>query len=57
MATRRDYIATAKILQQFRKDIPVEVFLDLTHEFAEMYFADNKNFNFDIFYSACDGEE
>ncbi len=53
MMTRKDYIATAQIMSQFKTDIPQITFEDLVFEFADFFAADNPNFNPSKFETAC----
>jgi hypothetical protein len=53
MMTRKDYVATAEILNSFQDSIDKLTFEDLIDEFADMFSSDNKRFQFDKFYSAC----
>jgi len=53
MMTRKDYVETAKILNQFTDSIDSHSFQDLVFEFSEWFSADNPRFNEDKFYTAC----
>ena len=54
MMTRKDYVATADILNQFKWSIQdKEIFTDLVFEFSDMFAADNPRFDSDKFYDAC----
>jgi hypothetical protein len=53
MMTRKDYVATAEILNSFVDKIDSEDFNDLVFEFSEMFLADNTRFNEDKFHEAC----
>ncbi len=53
MMTRKDYVATAEILNTFVDKIDSENFNDLVFEFSEMFLADNPRFNEDKFNEAC----
>ena len=53
MMTRKDYIETAKILNQFADSIDSHVFQDLVFEFSEWFSADNPRFDEDKFWDAC----
>ena len=53
MMTRKDYVATAKILNQFAESIDSHVFQDLVFEFSEWFSADNPRFDEDKFWDAC----
>ena len=54
MMTRKDYVAVAEILADFKQGInnPI-VFEDLVDEFADLFSADNPNFKLDKFREAC----
>jgi hypothetical protein len=51
--TRKDYVETAKILNQFSDTIDSHVFQDLVFEFSEWFSADNPRFDEDKFWDAC----
>jgi hypothetical protein len=54
MMTRKDYVAVAEILSDFKYSIANDVvFTDLVEEFADFFSADNPNFKFDKFTHAC----
>ncbi len=53
MMTRKDYIETAKILNQFANEIDSKQFQDLVFEFSEWFSADNPRFDEDKFWDAC----
>jgi hypothetical protein len=53
MMTRKDYVETAKILNQFSDTIPSHVFQDLVFEFSEWFSADNPRFDENKFWDAC----
>ena len=53
MMTRKDYVKTAEILQQFSDLLPSNSFEDLVFEFGEMFSVDNPNFDFRRFENAC----
>jgi hypothetical protein len=53
MMTRKDYVETAKILNQFVDTIDSHVFQDLVFEFSEWFNADNPRFDEDKFWDAC----
>ena len=44
MMTRKDYVATAEILNKFADRIDSHEFNDLVFEFGEMFLADNQRF-------------
>ena len=56
MMTRKDYIATAKILNQFKDEINKTTFEDLVYEFSEFFYADNSRFDGVKFENACTKE-
>jgi hypothetical protein len=53
MMTRKDYVATAGILNKFADRIDSHEFNDLVFEFGEMFLADNQRFVVEKFESAC----
>jgi hypothetical protein len=53
MMTRKDYIATAKILNQLKDEINKTTFEDLVYEFSEFFYADNERFDGVKFENAC----
>jgi hypothetical protein len=53
MMTRKDYVATAEILNSYASEIKVEVFEDLVNDFSEMFFADNDRFDSERFWEEC----
>lgn len=54
MMTRKDYVATAEILSDFKSGIANQiVFEDLVDEFADFFSADNPRFDFQKFRVAC----
>lgn len=54
MMTRKDYVAVAEILADFKSGIDNQiVFEDLVDEFADFFGADNPNFKLDKFREAC----
>jgi hypothetical protein len=53
MMTRKDYVETAKILNQFTTEIDSKTFQDLVFEFSEWFSADNPRFDEDKFWDAC----
>ena len=53
MMTRKDYVSTAKILQNYALLLGQGDYEDLVDEFAEMFEADNPNFNTIKFFDAC----
>jgi len=54
--TRKDYVETAKILNQFANEIELKTFQDLIFEFSEWFSADNPRFDENKFYDACTKE-
>lgn len=57
MMTRKDYVATAEILNKFVDRLDSSDFNDLVFEFSEMFLADNPNFSETKFEDACYKEE
>lgn len=53
MFTRKDYVATAEILNNFGSEIHQQVFDELILAFSDMFFADNPKFLVDKFEAAC----
>jgi hypothetical protein len=53
MMTRKDYVETAKILNQFVTEIDSKTFQDLVFEFSEWFSSDNPRFDEDKFWDAC----
>lgn len=53
MMTRKDYVETAKILNQFVDSIDSITFQDLVFEFSEWFGADNPRFDETRFWNAC----
>ena len=53
MMTRKDYVSTAKILQNYALLLGQGDYEDLVDEFAEMFEADNPNFDTNKFFDAC----
>jgi hypothetical protein len=53
MMTRKDYVATAEILNSYATEIRVEVYEDLVNDFSEMFFADNDKFDSNRFWEEC----
>ena len=51
--TRKDYIETAKILNQFANEIESKQFQDLIFEFSEWFASDNPRFDENKFWDAC----
>ena len=54
MMTRKDYVKTASILNDFKDDIANQfLFEDLVAEFSDMFRADNERFDSIRFAEAC----
>ena len=56
MMTRKDYVATAKILNKMLDKITVaqeEAFDEMVTDFSDMFQADNERFLVDKFVDAC----
>jgi rhamnogalacturonyl hydrolase YesR len=53
MMTRKDYVETAKILNQFTTEIDSKTFQDLVFEFSEWFASDNPRFDENKFWDAC----
>lgn len=53
MMTRKDYIATASILEAVKGDMPEHVHFTLVDMFAAMMEADNPRFDTKRFFEAC----
>ena len=53
MMTRKDYLATAEILNSYGSDMKLEVFEDLVNDFIEMFAEDNERFDSDRFWEEC----
>jgi len=58
MMTRKDYVATAKILRDYYENNPVEIsdFKYMVLDFVDMFAEDNPNFNEEKFLQAVYGE-
>lgn len=52
MMTRKDYVATAEILNGYKDTIDFLVLADLAEDFAEMFAEDNERFNHQRFIDA-----
>ncbi len=52
MMTRKDYVATAKILNNYKDNIEYIVLSEMADEFAEMFESDNPNFDYQRFIDA-----
>lgn len=62
MMTRKDYVQTANILNNYVEDIDFLVMQEIVDGFAEMFENDNPNFNYQKFVDAvfaeiAEGEE
>jgi hypothetical protein len=53
MMTRKDYVATAEILNSYGSEMRLEVFEDLVNDFSEMFYTDNERFDSDRFWEEC----
>jgi peptide methionine sulfoxide reductase MsrB len=53
MMTRKDYVATAEILNSYASEIKIEVYEDIVNDFSEMFFSDNDKFDSDRFWEEC----
>lgn len=53
MMTRKDYVATAEILNSYATEIKIDVYEDLVNDFSEMFIADNERFDSDRFWEEC----
>jgi len=53
MMTRKDYVATAEILNSYASEIKIDVYEDVVNDFSEMFFADNDKFDSDRFWEEC----
>jgi hypothetical protein len=53
MMTRKDYVETAKILNQFIDRVDSHEFNDLIFEFSEWFASDNPRFDETKFQDAC----
>jgi hypothetical protein len=53
MMTRKDYVATAEILNSYGTEIRTDVLEDLVQDFIEMFSADNERFDSDRFWEEC----
>ena len=51
--TRKDYVETAKILNEYVNLIDQFTFEDLVNDFCDMFFADNPKFSPTKFEEAC----
>jgi hypothetical protein len=53
MMTRKDYVAVADILKEYRQSIPAEDYHDLVMDFGKMMKLDNVRFDLSRFMIAC----
>ena len=53
MMTRKDYVATAEILNSYGSEIRQDVFEDIVNDFSEMFIADNERFDSYRFWEEC----
>ena len=53
MMTRKDYVATAEIINSYADEIKTEVLEDLVNDFIEMFAEDNERFDSDRFWAEC----
>jgi hypothetical protein len=53
MMTRKDYVATAEILNSYGSEISLSVFEDLVFDFSEMFAEENEKFDSDRFHEEC----
>lgn len=56
MMTRKDYVATAEILNSYVHNLPAPTFDCLVEDFAAMFAEDNERFLIDRFVDACWGD-
>ena len=53
MMTRKDYVATAEIINSYASEIKLEVLEDLVNDFIVMFAEDNERFDSDRFWDEC----
>jgi|GEM_PF-1111552 len=53
MMTRKDYVATAEIINSYADEIKLAVLEDLVNDFIEMFANDNEKFDSDRFWDEC----
>jgi hypothetical protein len=53
MMTRKDYVATAEIINSYASEIKLAVVEDLVNDFIEMFANDNEKFDSDRFWEEC----
>jgi hypothetical protein len=51
--TRKDYVETAKILNQFSNTMDPHIFQDLIFEFSEWFSSESSRFDETRFWDAC----
>lgn len=51
--TRKDYVATAEIINSYADEIKLGVLEDLVNDFIEMFANDNEKFDSDRFWDEC----
>jgi hypothetical protein len=51
--TRKDYVATAEIINSYADEIKLEVLEDLVNDFIVMFADDNEKFDSDRFWDEC----
>jgi hypothetical protein len=51
--TRKDYVATAEIINSYADEIKLTVLEDLVNDFIEMFAVDNERFDSDRFWEEC----
>ena len=56
MMTRKDYVATAQILNDNRAFIHPATFAQLVNEFGDYFANDNERFDYSRFENACKGK-
>jgi len=54
--TRKDYVATAEILNEYKDKIDFLILADIAEDFAEMFAEDNERFNHQRFIDAVFAE-
>lgn len=53
MMTRKDYVAVASIISEYRHAMTAEDYADLIADFADFFLQDNPNFSPNRFELAC----
>ena len=53
MMTRKDYVATAEIINSYADEIKLTVLEDLVNDFIEMFATENERFDSDRFWEEC----